>query len=96
MPVDDNGFMLLKTAKHQTAFLRFPVLNGKSLFHGNLCKKGKLELLVLVEAMELKKSSGTKCFLKWDLGICWEFPMGDDSWEFEMNEFYRTYFSTGT
>ena len=32
MPVDDNGFMLLKTAKHQTAFLTFPVLNGKISF----------------------------------------------------------------
>ena len=92
MPVDDNGFMLLKTAKHQTAFLHVSCTEWKNLFSMEIYgKKGKIELFGLGESYGTEKIIWYKMLP--EMGppetICWEFPMGDDSWEFEMNEFYK-------
>jgi predicted dehydrogenase len=92
MPVDDNGFMLLKTAKHQTAFLHVSCTEWKNLFSMEIYgKKGKLELFGLGGSYGTEKIIWYKMLP--EMGppetICWEFPMGDDSWEFEMNEFYK-------
>ena len=92
MPVDDNGFMLLKTSKHQTAFLHVSCTEWKNLFSMEIYgKKGKLELFGLGGSYGTEKIIWYKMLP--EMGppetICWEFPMGDDSWEFEMNEFYK-------
>ena len=92
MPVDDNGFMLLKTAKHQTAFLHVSCTEWKNLFSMEIYgMKGKLELFGLGGSYGTEKIIWYKMLP--EMGppetICWEFPMGDDSWEFEMNEFYK-------
>ena len=54
-------------------------------------KKGKLELFGLGGSYGTEKIIWYKMLP--EMGppetICWEFPMGDDSWEFEMNEFYK-------
>jgi len=92
MPVDDNGFMLLKTAKHQTAFLHVSCTEWKNLFSMEIYgKKGKLELFGLGGSYGTEKIIWYKMLP--EMGppetICWEFPMGDDSWAIEMNEFYK-------
>jgi len=54
-------------------------------------KKGKLELFGLGGSYGTEKISWYKMLP--EMGppetICWEFPMGDDSWAIEMNEFYQ-------
>ena len=92
MPVDDNGFMLLKTAKHQTAFLHVSCTEWKNLFSMEIYgKKGKLELFGLGGSYGTEKIIWYKMLP--EMGppetISWEFPMEDDSWAIEMNEFYK-------
>lgn len=55
MPVDDNGFMLLKTSKQQVAFLHASCTEWKNLFSMEIYgKKGKLDISGLGEVMELR------------------------------------------
>ena len=64
MPVDDNGFMLLKTAKHQTAFLHVSCTEWKNLFSMEIYgKKGKLELFGLGGSYGTEKISWYKISL---------------------------------
>ena len=91
MPVDDNGFMLLKTEKKQTAFLHASCTEWKNLFSMEIYgRDGKLDISGLGGSYGLEK-------LKWykmlpEMGppetTAWEYPMGDNSWEIEMAEFY--------
>ena len=78
MPVDDNGFMLLKTAKHQTAFLHVSCTEWKNLFSMEIYgKKGKLELFGLGGSYGTEKIIWYKMLP--EMGppetICWEFPI---------------------
>jgi predicted dehydrogenase len=92
MPVDDNGFMLLKTEKKQTAFLHVSCTEWKNLFSMEIYgRNGKLDLSGLGGSYGLEK-------LTWynmlpEMGppqtTSWEYPMGDDSWAVEMAEFYE-------
>jgi predicted dehydrogenase len=92
MPVDDNGFMLLKTAKKQAAFLHASCTEWKNLFSMEIYGKlGKLDLSGLGGSYGLEKITWYKMLP--EMGppetISWEFPMGDDSWEVELNEFFE-------
>ena len=92
MPVDDNGFMLLKTEKKQTALLHVSCTEWKNLFSMEIYgRNGKLDLSGLGGSYGLEK-------LTWynmlpEMGppqtTSWEYPMGDDSWAVEMAEFYE-------
>jgi predicted dehydrogenase len=91
MPVDDNGFMLLKTAKKQAAFLHASCTEWKNLFsmeiYGNL---GKLDLFGLGGSYGLEKITWYKMLP--EMGppdtTSWEYPMPDDSWAIEIAEFF--------
>jgi predicted dehydrogenase len=92
MPVDDNGFMMLKTPKKQVAFLHASCTEWKNLFSMEIYGKGgKLEISGLGGSYGLEKLTYYKMLPQ--MGppetVSWEFPMGDDSWAVEMAEFYE-------
>ena len=91
MPVDDNGFMLLKTAKKQVAFLHASCTEWKNLFSMEIYGKlGKLDLSGLGGSYGLEKITWFKMLP--EMGppdtTSWEYPMGDDSWAVEIAEFF--------
>jgi predicted dehydrogenase len=90
MPVDDNGFMLLKTPKKQVAFLHASCTEWKNLFSMEIYgKNGKLEISGLGGSYGPEKLTFYKMLPQ--MGppetISWEYPMADDSWVIEMAEF---------
>jgi len=91
MPVDDNGFMLLKTTKKQAAFLHASCTEWKNLFSMEIYGKlGKLDLSGLGGSYGLEKITWYKMLP--EMGppetTSWEYPMGDDSWAVEIAEFF--------
>lgn len=92
MPVDDNGFMLLKTADKKVAFLHASCTEWKNLFSMEIYgKKGKLDISGLGGSYGLEKITFYKMLP--EMGppetTAWEYPMSDNSWEEEMKEFYQ-------
>jgi predicted dehydrogenase len=92
MPVDDNGFMLLKNTKNQVAFLHASCTEWKNLFSMEIYgKKGKLDISGLGGSYGVEKI--THYNMLPEMGPpetkAWEYPMGDNSWSLEMNEFYE-------
>lgn len=90
MPVDDNGFLLLKTPKKQIAHLHASCTEWKNTFSFEIYgKKGKIDINGLGGSYGLERIS----FYKMSAAMgppetfIWEYPMADDSWEFEFNEF---------
>jgi predicted dehydrogenase len=91
MPVDDNGFMLLKTAKKQVAFLHASCTEWKNLFSMEIYGKlGKLELSGLGGSYGVERITWYRMLP--EMGppetTSWEYPMEDDSWAVEMAEFF--------
>lgn len=91
MPVDDNAFMLLKTAKKQVAFLHASCTEWKNLFSMEIYGKlGKLDLSGLGGSYGVEKLTWYKMLP--EMGppetTSWEYPMGDDSWAVELAEFF--------
>ena len=91
MPVDDNGFMLLKTPKKQVAFLHASCTEWKNLFSMEIYgKDGKLDISGLGGSYGVERLTHYKMLP--EMGppetSTWEYPMGDDSWAVEMAEFY--------
>jgi predicted dehydrogenase len=90
MPVEDNGFLLLRTVSDRVAFLHASCTEWKNTFSWELCgRNGKLQV------DGLGGSYGTER-LTWyrmlpQMGppetTTWEYPMADDSWSVEMAEF---------
>lgn len=91
MPVDDNGFMLLKTAENRVAFLHASCTEWKNLFSMEIYgRDGKLDISGLGGSYGLEKLTWYKMLP--EMGppetTAWEYPMGDDSWAVEMAEFF--------
>lgn len=91
MPVDDNGFMLLRTSKKQVAFLHASCTEWKNLFSMEIYgKDGKLDLSGLGGSYGIEKITWYKMLP--EMGppetVSWEYPMGDNSWEVEVDEFF--------
>ena len=91
MPVDDNGFMILKTPNQQVAFLHASCTEWKNLFSMEIYGRvGKLDIFGLGGSYGLEKLTWYKMLP--EMGppetTSWEYPMGDNSWEVEMAEFY--------
>jgi predicted dehydrogenase len=92
MRVDDNGFMLLKTAKRQVAFLHASCTEWKNLFSMEIygCN-AKLEISGLGGSYGVERLIYYKMLP--EMGppetTIWEYPMGDDSWALELTEFYE-------
>jgi predicted dehydrogenase len=91
MPVDDNGFLLLKTAKQQVAFLHASCTEWKNLFSMEIYgRDGKLDICGLGGSYGVERLTWYKMLPQ--MGppetTAWEYPMGDDSWEAEVAEFF--------
>tara|TARA_B110000503_G_C7154175_1_gene416550 strand:+ start:1979 stop:2983 length:1005 start_codon:yes stop_codon:yes gene_type:complete len=91
MPVEDNAFLILKTANQKVAFLHASCTEWKNTFSMEIYgKEGKLDISGLGGSYGLEKLTYYKMLPQ--MGppetVSWEYPMGDDSWSIEMNEFY--------
>jgi predicted dehydrogenase len=92
MPVDDNGFMLLKTKNQQAAFLHVSCTEWKNLFSFELYgKKAKLQVEGLGGSYGTERLSYYRMLP--EMGppetTIWEYPRGDDSWLLEFEEFLQ-------
>lgn len=90
MAVDDNGFMILQTPKNQVAFLHASCTEWKNKFSFEIFGKfGKIEINGLGGSYGTERMTFYK--MSEQMGppetIIWEYPMKDDSWEFEFTEF---------
>jgi predicted dehydrogenase len=90
MPVEDNGFMILKTDTQQTAFLHASCTEWKNTFSFEIYgKTGKLHIEGLGGSYGVERLSWYRMLP--DMGppetIIWEYPMSDNSWEMELREF---------
>lgn len=90
MPVDDNGFMILKTETRQTAFLHVSCTEWKNLFSMEIYgRDAKLHIEGLGGSYGVEKLSFYKMLPEMgppDTTI-WEYPRGDNSWKLEFEEF---------
>ena len=90
MPVEDNGFLLLRNAKQQVAFLHVSSSEWKNLFSLEIYgHKGKLHIEGLGGSYGIEKLSFFKMLP--EMGppdtTVWEYPRGDNSWALEFAEF---------
>lgn len=90
MPVNDNAFMLLRTAQNQVAFLHASCTEWKNTFSFELYgRDGKLQIDGLGGSYGVERLSWYKMLPQ--MGppetTIWEYPMADNSWELEMAEF---------
>ena len=92
MPVDDNAFLHLETEKGQTAFLQVSCSEWKNTFSFEIYgKDGKLDISGLGGSYGVEKLTWYKMLP--EMGppetTTWEYPMADDSWTVEYNEFVK-------
>ncbi len=90
MPVDDNAFLTLTTEKGQTAFLQVSCTEWKNMFSFEIYgKNGKLDINGLGGSYGLERLAYYK--MSPEMGppetTIWEFPMADDSWQYEFSQF---------
>lgn len=90
MPVEDNAFLLLKTADGRLASLHASCTEWKNLFSFEIFgRKAKLSIEGLGGSYGTERLSLYKMLP--EMGppetTIWEFPRGDDSWSVEFSEF---------
>jgi predicted dehydrogenase len=90
MPVDDNGFMMLRTSKNQMAFLHVSCTEWKNLFSLEIYgRDAKLHIEGLGGSYGVERLIYYKMLP--EMGppetTIWEYPRGDNSWSLEFNEF---------
>jgi predicted dehydrogenase len=90
MPVDDNAFMILRTAELQTAFLHVSCSEWKNLFSFEIYgRHGKLQIEGLGGSYGVERLTWYKMLP--EMGppetTSWEYPQRDTSWEREFEEF---------
>jgi len=90
MPVDDNAFMLLRTEDQRTAFLHVSCTEWKNTFSFELYgRNGKLQVDGLGGSYGVERLTWYKMLP--EMGppetLSWEYPMRDNSWQVEMNQF---------
>jgi predicted dehydrogenase len=90
MPVEDNGFLLLKTARSRAAFLHVSCTEWKNLFSLEIYgRDGKLHVEGLGGSYGLERLTHYRMLP--EMGppetTAWEFPRGDDSFAAEFAEF---------
>ena len=90
MPVDDNAFLTLKTQKGQIAFLQASCTEWKNTFNFEIYgKDGKLDISGLGGSYGTEKLTYYKMLPQ--MGppetYCWEYPMADNSWAVEFEQF---------
>jgi len=92
MPVDDNAFLSLRTAKGQTAWLHVSCTEWKNLFSFEIYGRNtKLHIEGLGGSYGIEKLYHYQ--MKPEMGIpdtqVYEFPGPDESWRIEMTEFEK-------
>lgn len=92
MPVDDNGFLLLRTPKNQTAFLHASCTEWKNTFSFEIYGRvGKLDITGLGGSYGVERLAFYKMLP--EMGppetTIWEYPMADDSWTVEWSDFMQ-------
>ncbi len=92
MPVDDNAFLSLRTAKGQTAWLHASCTEWKNMFSFEIYgRTGKLHIEGLGGSYGVERITFHKMLPQ--MGppetTVWEFPRGDRSWELEMAAFFE-------
>jgi predicted dehydrogenase len=90
MPVEDNGFIMLKTARQQVAWLHASCTEWKNLFSMEIFGlHGKLEITGLGGSYGAERLSFHRMLPQ--MGppetTIWEYPMADTSWQLEFAEF---------
>ena len=87
---DDNAFMLLRTEDQRTAFLHVSCTEWKNTFSFELYgHNGKLQIDGLGGSYGVERLTWYKMLP--EMGppetVSWEYPMHDNSWQVEMNQF---------
>ncbi len=90
MPVEDNAFLLLKTLRHQVAFLHVSCTEWKNLFSLEVYgRQAKLHIEGLGGSYGLERLAYYRMLPQ--MGppetTIWEYPMEDKSWDLEFAEF---------
>jgi predicted dehydrogenase len=90
MPVEDNAFFLLRTAKNQTAFLHATWTEWKNLFSLEIYGRyGKLDIQGLGGSYGVERLAHYQ--MRPEMGppdtVIYEYPQADKSWELEFREF---------
>ncbi len=90
MPVDDNAFLLLRTAERKCALLHVSCTEWKNLFSLEVYgKKAKLHVEGLGGSYGVERLAYYRMLPQ--MGppetTIWEYPTGDDSWQVEFEEF---------
>lgn len=90
MPVEDNGFMLLKTPSKQVAMLHASWTEWKNTFSFEIYgRHGKLDISGLGGSYGVERLAYYKMLPQ--MGppetVIWEYPMADNSWDIEFAEF---------
>ncbi len=90
MPVDDNGFLLMRTAGDQAAFLHVSCTEWKNLFSLEIYgRKAKLHVEGLGGSYGVERLAFYRMLP--EMGppetTVWEYPRGDQSWALEFTEF---------
>ena len=90
MPVDDNAFLILRTASDRTAFLHVSCTEWKNLFSMEIYgRDGKVQVDGLGGSYGVERVTFYKMLP--EMGppetTAWEFPRGDQSWAIEFAEF---------
>jgi len=92
MPVEDNGFLSLRNAKGNTAWLHVSCSEWKNLFSLEIYgRDAKLHWEGLGGSYGIERLTYYKMLPQ--MGppetTVWEFPRGDESWKIEMTEFFE-------
>jgi predicted dehydrogenase len=92
MPVEDNAFLLLRTAEQKVAFMHCSCSEWKNLFSFEVFgRDGKLEVQGLGGSYGVERLTHYR--MRPEMGppdtVAWEFPRGDDSWAAELADFYQ-------
>jgi predicted dehydrogenase len=90
MPVDDNAFLSLRTAQGKTAWLHVSCTEWKNLFSFEIYfRHAKLQVDGLGGSYGVERLTYYRMLP--EMGppetVIYEFPRGDESWAFELNEF---------
>jgi predicted dehydrogenase len=92
MPVEDNAFLLLRTAEQKVAFMHCSCSEWKNLFSFEVFgRDGKLEVQGLGGSYGVERLTHYRMLP--EMGppdtVAWEFPRGDESWAAELADFYQ-------
>ena len=92
MPVEDNGFMLLRTASEKVAFLHVSWTEWKNLFSLEVYGRvGKLQIDGLGGSYGVEQLAYYKMLPQMGPpeSTVWRYPMEDSSWQVEFTEFLK-------